>query len=169
MNRKPTSVDEYLDALDAVRRSTLLTLREHIRRSAPGAEECLSYSLPAFRLNGRALVAYGAARNHCALYPMSSSVLAAFRDRLGAYDTSKGTLRFPIDRPIPASLLRQIVRARIAENAAAAERAGKPRAKKAQVRRTGTTRGRVQPAGKRTPPSTPRKQAHRPVPPKQGD
>lgn len=166
MTRKPTSVDEYLDALDAVRRSTLQTLREHIQHAAPGAEECLSYSLPAFRLNGRALVAYGAARNHCALYPMSSAVLAGLRDRLGAYDTSKGTLRFPIDRPIPASLIRRIVRARIAENAAAAERARTPRRKHAQLRKASAATKRVRPAGRRTAAPGSRKKVIRPAPPR---
>jgi uncharacterized protein YdhG (YjbR/CyaY superfamily) len=68
-------------------------------------------------LNGRALVALGAAANHCAFYPMSSASVAAHRDELKGYDTSKGTVRFPADRPLPAALVRKLVKARIAENA----------------------------------------------------
>ena len=87
-----------------------------IRAAAPEAEECISYGLPAFRLNGKLLVAFGAARNHCAFYPMSSSAVENHKSELKAYSTSKGTIRFPAGRPLPTTLVRKLVKARIAEN-----------------------------------------------------
>jgi uncharacterized protein YdhG (YjbR/CyaY superfamily) len=81
--------------------------------AAPKAEECISYQLPAFRLNGKFLVAYGAATNHCAFYP--GSTVKALKDELKSYDTSKGTIRFSADKPLPAALVRKVVRLRIEE------------------------------------------------------
>jgi uncharacterized protein YdhG (YjbR/CyaY superfamily) len=97
-------------------RAALERLRKAIRAAAPAAEECISYALPAFRLDGRLLVAFGAWANHCAFYP--GTVMQAFKDELGDYATSKGTIRFPSDNPLPAALVRKIVKARIARNAA---------------------------------------------------
>ena len=99
-------------------RAALVRLGKMIRAAAPGVEECISYGLPAFRLDGKLLVAMGAAARHCAFYPMSGTTLAAHQDELADYDTSKGTLRFPADSPLPAALVRKLVEARIAENAA---------------------------------------------------
>ena len=118
MNRKPATIDDYLEPLAPPKRLALEKLRAAIRAAAPRAEECISYALPAFKLNGRPLVAFGAGARHCALYPMSAATIAAFGDELAAYETSKGTIRFPPDRPMPARLVRRIVKARIAENAA---------------------------------------------------
>ena len=92
-------------------------LRAIILAAAPGASEVISYQVPTFRYEGRGLVAIGAARKHCSLYPMSGSVMAAFRDELAGYSTSKGTVRFPLGEPLPAALIERMVRARIAENA----------------------------------------------------
>jgi uncharacterized protein YdhG (YjbR/CyaY superfamily) len=113
---KPTGVDAYLAALGADQRGALEKLRRTIRLAAPAAEECISYQLPAFRLDGRVLVAFGARPGHCAFYPMSPATLDAYRDALEGYETSKGTIRFSPDQPLPASLVRQMVRARIVEN-----------------------------------------------------
>ena len=118
MNRKPVTIDDYLEPLEPPKRLALEKLRAAIRAAAPGAEECISYALPAFKLNGRPLVAFGAGARHCALYPMSAATIAAVRHELADYETSKGTIRFPPDRPMPARLVRRIVKARIAENAA---------------------------------------------------
>jgi uncharacterized protein YdhG (YjbR/CyaY superfamily) len=96
-------------------RVALQKLRKAIRTAAPKAEECISYQVPAFRLNGM-LVAFGATPKHCAFYPMSSSMVAAFKDELADYETSTGTIRFQPDHPLPAALVRKIVKARIAEN-----------------------------------------------------
>ena len=90
-------------------------LRKTTRAAAPKAEECISYQIPAFRLNGM-LVGFGAAANHCAFYPMSSSTVEAHKHDLKNYDTSKGTIRFQPDQPLPAALVRKLVKARIAEN-----------------------------------------------------
>jgi uncharacterized protein YdhG (YjbR/CyaY superfamily) len=115
---KPKSADEYLAALPEDKRAALEALRRTIREAAPEAEECVSYSLPAFRQGGP-LVAYGATARHCALYLMSGQTVEAHRDDLAGYDTSKGTIRFAPERPLPDALVRKLVRARIAENAAA--------------------------------------------------
>jgi uncharacterized protein YdhG (YjbR/CyaY superfamily) len=117
MAGKPQTIDEYLAAVSDDQRAALEVLRETIRAAAPGAEECISYQLPAFRLHGRLLVGFGATTKHCALYLMSSSTMKAHEDELRGYDTSKGTIRFQPDKPLPAALVRRLVEARIAENA----------------------------------------------------
>jgi uncharacterized protein YdhG (YjbR/CyaY superfamily) len=117
MNKtKPTTIDEYLAPLSADQRAALEKLRKAIKAAAPKAEECISYGLAAFRLDGKPLVAFGATATHCAFYPMSSSTVATHQDDLKGYDTSKGTIRFPVDKPLPASLVRKLVKARIAES-----------------------------------------------------
>ena len=110
---KPKTPDAYLAAVSPDKRAALQKLRRAIKAAAPKAEECISYQLPAFRLNGKMLVAYGAAAKHCAFYP--GSVLEAIKDELKDYDTSKGTIRFPASRPLPATLVRKLVKLRIAK------------------------------------------------------
>jgi uncharacterized protein YdhG (YjbR/CyaY superfamily) len=114
---KPQYIDEYLAPLSNEKRSALEKLRRAIKSAAPKAEECISYKIPAFRLGGRLLVAFGTAAKHCAFYPGSHPV-EAHKDELKGYDTSKGTIRFQADSPLPATLVRKLVRTRIAENAA---------------------------------------------------
>jgi uncharacterized protein YdhG (YjbR/CyaY superfamily) len=108
-------IDDYLASVPADKRATLQKLRKAIRVAAPRAEEGFSYGLPAFRLNGRPLVCFAAAANHCSLYPMSPAVIRAHADDLKPYETSKGTIRFPAEKPLPASLVRKLVKARMAE------------------------------------------------------
>src|SRR5262249_16019400 len=117
------TIDEYLAPLSSEKRATLEKLRRAIKSAAPGAEECISYDLPSFRLGGRLLVSFGAAAKHCALYA-GAHPISAHRPELKASDPSKGTVRFPIDRPLPAALVRKLVKARIAEYAAQAAEAG---------------------------------------------
>ncbi len=117
MSDKPQTIDEYLALLSDEKRAALQKLRRAIKSAVPEAEECISYQIPAFRLRGRMLVAFGAAANHCAFYPGAYPV-KAHKDDLKAYDTSKGTIRFQADRPLPAILVRKLVKARIAEKAA---------------------------------------------------
>ena len=117
MAGKPRTIDEYLAALSDDKRVALKKLRRTIKAAAPKAQECISYRLPAFRLDGKLLVAFGATANHCAFYPMSSSTVEAHKEELKDYDTSKGTIRFHPDNPLPAALVRKLVKARIAENA----------------------------------------------------
>jgi uncharacterized protein YdhG (YjbR/CyaY superfamily) len=117
MATKPTTIDEYLAALSDDKRAALEKLRKIIRAAAPKAEECISYQLAAFRQDGM-LVAFGATANHCAFYLMSSSTLEAHKDEIKDYDISKGTIRFQADKPLPVALVRKLVKARLAENAA---------------------------------------------------
>lgn len=117
MARGPLTVDAYLADLSDDKRAALEKVRRAIKAAAPKAEECISYRLPAFHLNGRTLVAYGATASHCAFYPMSSSTVEACKDHLEGYETTKGTVRFQADHPLPAALVRKLVKARVAENA----------------------------------------------------
>jgi uncharacterized protein YdhG (YjbR/CyaY superfamily) len=109
--QKPQNHDDYLAGLSKEKRQALQKLRKTIRAAAPKAEECISYGIPAFRLNGRFLMAYGAGANHCAFYP--GSALQNLGKELNHYDTSKGTIRFPAEKPLPASLVRKVVQLRI--------------------------------------------------------
>ncbi len=115
-NRKPTkkgklkTPDDYLAALADDKRVALESLRRTIRNTIPEVEECISYGIPTFRLNGKFLVAYGAATKHCAFYP--GRILATLREELKSYATGKGTIRFQAHNPLPANLVRKIVRLR---------------------------------------------------------
>jgi len=112
------TIDEYLAALSDDKRAALESLRRTIRAAVPKAEECISYQLPAFRLGGKPLVAFGATANHCAFYPMSGTTVEVYKDELEDYDISKGAIRFQADNPLPVTLVRKLVKARIAENTA---------------------------------------------------
>jgi uncharacterized protein YdhG (YjbR/CyaY superfamily) len=114
--RKPRTINEYLAKVNADQRATLEKLRRTILATTPSAEECISYGLPAIRLNGRSLVFFGAWANHCAFYPGSSTTLKKFRNGLSDFQTSKGTIRFTTDKPLPSGLVKKLVRARMAEN-----------------------------------------------------
>jgi uncharacterized protein YdhG (YjbR/CyaY superfamily) len=116
MAAKPRTIDEYLAGVSNDKRAALERIRKAIKAAAPKAEECISYGLAAFRLNGKPLVAFGASANHCAFYPMSSNTVASHKDELNDFETSKGTIRFRPDKPLPAALVRKLVKARIAEN-----------------------------------------------------
>jgi uncharacterized protein YdhG (YjbR/CyaY superfamily) len=111
---KPRTPDDYLAAVSADKRAALKALRKVIKGAAPEAEECISYGLPAFRLHGKFLLAYGAAANHCAFYP--GSVTQALKDELKNYDPSKGTIRFAANKPLPSALVRKLVKLRIAQS-----------------------------------------------------
>jgi uncharacterized protein YdhG (YjbR/CyaY superfamily) len=116
MNSKPRTIDEYLAGVSGDQRIALEKLRKTIRAVAPKIEECISYGIPAFRLNGRALVFFGAWANHCSFYPGSSRTLKKFRGDLKGFQITKGTIRFSPDNPLPITLLKKLVKARIAEN-----------------------------------------------------
>jgi uncharacterized protein YdhG (YjbR/CyaY superfamily) len=112
--RTPASHDEYLAGLRNDKRRALEKLRKNIRAAAPKAEECISYGIPGFRLNGKLLVSYGAGAKHCAFYP--GSIAQEFTKELKEYDTSgKGTIRFSAEQPLSSALVRKIVTARIAQ------------------------------------------------------
>ena len=103
--------DGFLTALSPEKRAALENLRKTIRNTVPNVEECVSYGIPAFLLNGKFLVGLGAGADHCSFYP--GSVLNDFRDELKGYDMSRGTIRFQPKKPLPATLVRKLVRARI--------------------------------------------------------
>lgn len=108
-------IDAMLAAMPEDQRTALQSLRETIAAAAPEAVEGLSYGVPAFRYQGRPLVAYSAAKRHCSFFPMGPTMIEAHRDELVGFDTAKGTIRFTAANPIPPDLVTRIVRGRIAE------------------------------------------------------
>ncbi len=116
--RKVMTHHEYLAGLPDDKRAALEKLRRAIRTAVPRAEECMSYQLPAFRLDGKVLVLFGATEKHCSFYPGSGTAVKAHQSDLKGFGTSKGTIRFDAAKPLPASLVRKIIKYRIAENAA---------------------------------------------------
>lgn len=112
----PKDIDEYLASVPEPARSTLNKVRAAIRSAAPPeATEGISYRIPTFRYKG-GLVAFAAFSKHCSLFPMSLSVMAAFKNELKDFQVSKGTIRFPVDKPLPAALVKKLVKARVAQN-----------------------------------------------------
>jgi len=114
---KPQTIDEYLARVSDDKRAALEKLRRAIRAAAPRAEECISYDVPGFRLDGKLLVSFGAARSHCSFYP-GALPIRTHRAELGGYDISKGTVRFPPHKPLPGILVRKLVRTRVVEKTA---------------------------------------------------
>lgn len=114
MATKPKNIDEYLDRLSPDQRAALQQLRQMIHAAAPGATEAINYQIPMIRLS-RMLVGFGARKGHCAMYTMSNSTVAQFAKELSGYDTSTGTIRFSPEKPLPAALVKKLVKARIAE------------------------------------------------------
>ena len=112
--RSAKTVSSYLRALPPEQRAAMARVRSTVRAFVPDAEEVISYQMPAFRYRNRSLLAYGAAARHCSLFPGAYPVAACKAD-LKAFSTSKGTVRFTVDKPLPAPLIRKLVRARINE------------------------------------------------------
>ena len=113
---KPKTIDEYLAQAKPGQRAVLEKLRQTIHAVAPKVEEGISYGLAGFKLNGRPLVYFGAWANHCAFYPASAALAKTFQDQLKGFETSKGTIRFTPDKPLPMALVKKLVKARITEN-----------------------------------------------------
>jgi uncharacterized protein YdhG (YjbR/CyaY superfamily) len=128
-SRPPATIDEYLATVSDEHREALERLRRIIHAAVPRAEECISYQIPAFRLDGRVLVFFGAATKHCSFFPGAAPIAAHARD-LARWSTSKGTVRFQPDKPLPATLVRKLVRTRLAERARVAKRSGGRRSPK---------------------------------------
>ena len=116
------SVDDYIIAQPITTQPSLQRVRRIIRKALPGAEEVISYQIPAFRLNGRIVLYFAGWKEHYSLYPASKSLEARFSNELAPYETSgRGTVRFPLDQPIPAELIAAIARFRVAESEARAK------------------------------------------------
>jgi len=115
------NIDEYLAAFDEPVKTHLIRLRETIRKAAPKAEEKMSYAIPTFFLGGKNLVHFAAFAKHIGFYPAPSAI-AAFAKELKAYPTSKGAVQFPLDKPLPLTLISKMVKYRVKENIALAAR-----------------------------------------------
>ena len=113
--QKPTSVEAYLESLPEERRSALQKLRETIVAAAPEAEEGITYSMPGFLLDGRGLVGYMAFDRHYSFFPMSPAAVDAHRDELGDLVTGKGTISFDYGQRLPVTLVKKVVKTRLAE------------------------------------------------------
>jgi uncharacterized protein YdhG (YjbR/CyaY superfamily) len=112
MPTKPQTIDEYLAGIGTAQSAALQRLRRIVHAVVPKAQECISYGIPAFRLDGKMLIYLGAAAKHCAIYGVEETRTGEFKD----YDTSgRGTLRFTPDRPLPEDLVRRLLQARIAK------------------------------------------------------
>ena len=110
------TVDEYLDGAPEPQQSTLRAVRAELAELLPDAEEGLSYGVPAFKINGTSVAGYAYFKKHCGFYPHSGSVLSQIDpDLIAGYKTATGTLRFPIDEPLPQSLLERLVELRLSE------------------------------------------------------
>lgn len=109
------SVRAYLAALAPAARGRMQKIRAIVRAATPGAIEHFSYGIPGFRLAGQALVWYAAFRQHISLYPMTPTLLRVHRIDVSRYETSKGTVRLPLDQPLPVPLVKRLVKARAAE------------------------------------------------------
>jgi uncharacterized protein YdhG (YjbR/CyaY superfamily) len=126
MKKKTTvakDVDEYLAGVPKEARATLEKLRKTIKAAAPMASEVISYQMPMYKHQGM-LIGFAAFKDHCSIFP-GSAVMDAHKEELKRYDTSKGTIRFPAGKPLPAALVKKLVKARIKENEARAEKRGK--------------------------------------------
>jgi uncharacterized protein YdhG (YjbR/CyaY superfamily) len=127
MNPIPKTIDEYLANVDPDKRAALERLRSIVKAAAPKAQEAITYRIPMFRLNGM-LVGFAAAKDHCSFYPCDSTTIKSLKAVLKNYKTSKGAIQFQPGKPLPAALVKKIVKARVAANAATcAERLRKAR------------------------------------------
>jgi uncharacterized protein YdhG (YjbR/CyaY superfamily) len=113
--RKPTTIDEYLATVSGEKRTALDKLRKTIRSIAPRAEECISYGIPAFRLDRAVVAGFCATAKGCSYFPFSGSTLRALASELEGYDMTKSALHFRPDKPLPATLVRKLIQARIGE------------------------------------------------------
>lgn len=111
-------VDAYLAEVPEDQRAALEHIREIVRAAAPTATESVSYGFPTFKLDGRGLIWYAAWKNHCSIYPLTAGIREAHAKELEPFDTEKGTIRFTPEQPLPASLIKKIVKARITEEEA---------------------------------------------------
>ena len=112
-----TSVDQYLATQPAATRRVLTRVRSTIRKALPGVEETISYQIPTYKLNGRAVIYFAAWKHHYSIYPSTRAVVDALKDDLEPYEVEKGTIRFPLDQPVPVKLIASIAKVRAQEAA----------------------------------------------------
>jgi uncharacterized protein YdhG (YjbR/CyaY superfamily)/predicted RNase H-like HicB family nuclease len=129
---KYNTVDEYLAKQPVSTREVLETVRKAIRKAVPLADEVISYQIPAFKVDGRAVVYFAGWKEHFSLYPVTAPVLAKFKTELARYEVSKGTVRFPLSEPVPVKLIERISRV-LAETDATRRRAAPTRARRANA------------------------------------
>lgn len=135
MTPKPAvTVNEYMERLPEPVRTTLEQIRKAIKEAAPLAEEGIGYGMPGYKYHGP-LAYFAAFKNHCSYFPAGFSVIQQFSSELKKYEVDKGTIRFPLDKPLPAALVKKMVRAKMAENEAraAAKKLAKAKPVKAKV------------------------------------
>jgi uncharacterized protein YdhG (YjbR/CyaY superfamily) len=108
-------VDEYLRGLDEPKRSTLQALRRTILEIVPGAEEVISYRVPAFRVGGKTVAGFAAFKDHLSYLPFSGSILGQVADELKGYTMTKSSLHFPVDRPLPKTVVKKLIALRLRE------------------------------------------------------
>jgi len=120
-NKTAATVDDYLAGVSPEARATLEKLRQTIKAVVPAAVEVISYQVPTFKLDGRMLVSYAAFKNHCSFFP-GAAPIKAHEDELKSYQTSKGTIRFATGKPLPAALVKKLVKTRIKANEARAKK-----------------------------------------------
>jgi uncharacterized protein YdhG (YjbR/CyaY superfamily) len=108
-------IDEYLAGLDEPKRATLTSLRDTITVIVPEAEQCISYGMPAFKLRGKTIAGFAAFKSHLSYLPHSGSVIPLLAEETAAYTSTKGSLHFPVDEPLPDALVRRLLEARMAE------------------------------------------------------
>ena len=111
----PREIDRYLAALEEPKRSTLEALRTSILEVLPGAEQCISYGMPAFKVQGKTVAGFAAFKNHLSYLPHSGSVLSMLPDDIAPYEASKGALRFAVDKPLPKRLVKKLIITRMRE------------------------------------------------------
>ena len=116
-----TAVDKYLAKVPEDTRATLEKLRKTIRAAAPESVEALWYQMPTIKVDGRPIMSFAAFKNHCSIFPMSYAFIRAHEEELKPFYTSKGTIRFTAAKPLPAALVKKLVKARIKENEARAQ------------------------------------------------
>jgi uncharacterized protein YdhG (YjbR/CyaY superfamily) len=129
--KPPESVSEYIAAQPRAAQGPLRRVRSVLRKALPGAQEVISYGIPAYQLQGRRVLYFAGWKQHYSIYPVTTRLIAAFGDALAPYEyNGKGTLRLPLDKPVPARLLARIAKFRVKEEAVRAQRKAAARKKR---------------------------------------
>ena len=128
------SVDEYIATFPEVTQAVLQRVRRTIRKAVPDADEVISYQIPAYKLRGERVIYFAGFKEHCSLYPATATLVKAFKDEIAPYKVSKGTIRFPLSKPVPLKLIERIAKFRAKEAAEIAK--AKPPRTRATAKKT---------------------------------